>query len=65
MYCNNPKYWDRHACAKSVDPDQMPQNVASDQGLHYLPPSQLLLDMKAGIKMNVQILGWELRHPST
>ena len=22
--------------ANSVDPDQMPQNVASDQGLHYL-----------------------------
>ena len=23
--------------ANSVDPDQMPQNVASDQGLHCLP----------------------------
>ena len=30
-YCNNPKYWDRSdAFANSVDPDQMPQNVASD-----------------------------------
>ena len=25
------------AFANSVDPDQMPQNVASDQGLHFLP----------------------------
>ena len=24
-------YWDRQALANSVDPDQMPQNVASDQ----------------------------------
>ena len=32
-----PKYWDRQAWANSVDPDQMPQNVASDQGLHCLP----------------------------
>ena len=29
-----PKCLDRQACANSVDPDQMPQNVASDQGLH-------------------------------
>ena len=36
-YPNNPKYWDKQALAKSVDPDQMPQNVASDQGLHCLP----------------------------
>ena len=34
---NNPKYWDRQAFANSVDPDQLPQNVASDQGLHCLP----------------------------
>ena len=29
--------WDRQACANCVDPDQIPQNVASDQGLHCLP----------------------------
>ena len=33
----NPKYWDRLAWANSVDPDQMLQNAASDQGLHWLP----------------------------
>ena len=33
IYRNNPKYWDRQAFANSVDPDQMPQNAASDQGL--------------------------------
>ena len=37
MYCNNPKYWDGQAWANSVDPDQMLQNAASDQGLHCLP----------------------------
>ena len=25
----------RHVNANSIDPDQMPQNVASDQGLHF------------------------------
>ena len=37
LYSNNPKYRDRQAWANIVDPDQMPQNAASDQGLHYLP----------------------------
>ena len=32
-----PKYLDRQAWANSVDPDQMLQNAASDQGLHCLP----------------------------
>ena len=32
-----PKYLDRQAWANSVDPDQMPQNVPSDQVLHCLP----------------------------
>ena len=27
--------------ANSVDPDQTPRSVASDLGLHYLPPSDL------------------------
>ena len=35
QYRNDPKYWDRQAWANSVDPDQMPQNVASDQGPHF------------------------------
>ena len=30
------KYSDRQAWANSVDPDQTPQNAASDQGLHCL-----------------------------
>ena len=42
-YCIYPKYWDRRACADSVDPDQMPQNAASDQGLHCLPLIQQFL----------------------
>ena len=33
-------YSDRQAWANIVDPDQMPQNAASDQGLHCLPLSQ-------------------------
>ena len=36
-YRNILKYWDRQAWANSVDPDQTPQNAASDQGLHFLP----------------------------
>ena len=37
IYRNNPKYWNLQAFANSVDPDQMPQNAASDLGLHCLP----------------------------
>ena len=33
-YRNNLKCWEKHACANSEDPDQTPQNAASDQGLH-------------------------------
>ena len=32
-----PMFSDRQAWANSVDPDEMPQNVASHQGLHCLP----------------------------
>ena len=32
-----PKYSDRQAWANSTDPDQTLQNVASDQGEHWLP----------------------------
>ena len=35
-YCIYPKYSDRQVGANSVDPDQMPHSVASDQGLHCL-----------------------------
>ena len=40
IYRNNPKYWDRQACSKNVDPDQTPQDVAFDQGLLFLPLTQ-------------------------
>ena len=30
---SQPKYLDRQAWENNVDPEQMPQNVASDQGL--------------------------------
>ena len=39
----NPKYLDRQAWAKSVDPDQTPRNAASDLGLHALPLIQQFL----------------------
>ena len=56
-YCNNPSYWDRQAWASSVDPEQMLQNVASDQGLHSMPFIQQFLDTSTGSWMNIQILG--------
>ena len=34
---NNPKYWDGLVWTNSVDPDQMPQIIASDLGLYCLP----------------------------
>ena len=36
-YRTNIKYWDRLVWANSVDPDQTPQNAASDQSLPCLP----------------------------
>ena len=36
-------YSDRPAWANSVDPNELPQNVASDLGLHCLPISQQFL----------------------
>ena len=35
--CIYPKYSDKQAWANWVDLDQMLQNKASDQGLHFLP----------------------------
>ena len=37
-------YLDRQAWANSVDPDEMQQNAASHQGLHFLPLIQQFLD---------------------
>ena len=34
------KYLDKQAWTNTVDPDQTPQNAASDQGLYYLPVIQ-------------------------
>ena len=34
------RFLDRQALANRVDPDQTPQNAASDQGLHCLPLNQ-------------------------
>ena len=42
--CNNTKHWDRQAWTNSVDPDQMQQHAASDQGLHYLSLIQLIAE---------------------
>ena len=41
-------YLDKQAGANSVDPDEMPQNVASHQGLHSLPLIQQFLDTTSG-----------------
>ena len=35
---------DRQTCANSEDPDQTPQNAASDQGLHCLTLIQQVFD---------------------
>ena len=50
-------YVNRQAKATSVDSDQMPQNAASGQCLHYLPLHHLFLDTSKGSKMNSRILG--------
>ena len=39
-------------CANSVDPDQVLQTVASEQGLHSLPLIQQLLVATTGSEMN-------------
>ena len=49
MYLVYPKYWNRQSWANSVDPDQTPQNAASDQGLHCLPLIQQQLNMISGL----------------
>ena len=41
------------AQANSIYPVQMSQNVAFDQGLHYLPSIQQFLDTSTGSKMDL------------
>ena len=48
-----PKYSDRQGRANSVDPDQMPQNAASDLSLHCLPLIQQFLDTSSGSQMDL------------
>ena len=50
--CIYSKYLDRQAWANCVNPDQMPQNVASDQDLHCLPLIHHLLDTSTGSRMD-------------
>ena len=45
-YHINRIYSDRQARANSIDPDEIPQNAASHQGLHCLPQIQQLLETK-------------------
>ena len=50
--------WDRQACANNEDPDQLPQNAASDQGLHCLVLIRHILNISTGSRMDsFQILG--------
>ena len=52
-YSKSPKYWGIQAWANSVDPDQMPQNVASDLGLHCLPIIQQFWGMSTGSNIDL------------
>ena len=53
IYCIYRMYMDRQAWAKSVDPDETPQNATSYQGLHCLPITQQFLDTAMGSKLNL------------
>ena len=44
IYCNNPKYCDRHVSANSVDLAQISYSAASDKGLHCFLLIELFLD---------------------
>ena len=56
IQCINPNYLDGQEWANSVDPDQTPQNAASDLGLHsftshsadvgYMHSSQNMLNLR-------------------
>ena len=49
----HPKYLDRQAWANCVDPDQMPWNVTSQQGLQSLPVIQQFLDKSTGCQSDL------------
>ena len=51
-YRNNPKYWDRQAFANSVDPDQIWQNTASDQGYTICHTYSNVLEASRGSRMD-------------
>ena len=51
-YCTYSTYSDRQAWANSVDPDQTPQNAASDQGLHCLSLTQQFYKHSQVIKID-------------
>ena len=48
-----PKYLDKQACAKNVDPDQMMQNAISNNGLYCLLLIQQFLDTSTGSKKHL------------
>ena len=52
-----PEYSDRQVCANSVDPDQTPQNAASDLVLNCLPFIQKFLDIPKGSKVEMFSFG--------
>ena len=62
-------YSERQAWANSEDPDEMPQNAASHQGLHCLPLIQQILDTTSGSKLYVfkfsNKYNEELKSPNT
>ena len=53
LYCIYPTYVHRQAWANSEDPDQTPQNAASDQGLHCLPLIKQFLNKLTDSKMEM------------
>ena len=48
-----PNYSDRQAYANSVDPDQTPQNAATEQGLHCLPLNKEITTHQYIVKMHL------------
>ena len=48
-----PTYLDRQAWANNVEPDQIPQDVISNQGLHCLQFIQQVLERSSGVLMCV------------
>ena len=46
------KNWDRKTWANTVDPDQTPQNAATDQGLHCFATHPTSLHTSTGTKLD-------------